>query len=175
MTHNEKYEAYCIMDEETLLAVWEQAKAMYESTVYFMALEKYMAPEELTDAEETEWDEAVESKYMAQYDEAKETKRDVETAMRVKDMDDLIDEYDETDPYARMCEKARNTAKAITKPFWELRGAQSEEELLAYTDYCQKLDDEAYVKFVEEHPDEDPEGAYEVDLPTIEEWRAMNK
>lgn len=60
----------------------------------------------------------------------------------------------------------------IRKPFWEKRGANSEEELLAYTAYCTMLDNEAYAKFCEEHPEEDPEGAYEAEIPTIEEWRA---
>lgn len=74
-------------------------------------------------------------------------------------------------------EEASYTATAaeleeIRKPFWEKRGANSEEELLAYTRYCTQLDNEVYAKFVEEHPDEDPEDAYEVDYPTIEEWRA---
>ncbi len=64
----------------------------------------------------------------------------------------------------------------IRKPFWEKRGAKSEEELLAYTRYCRKIDEEIYAKFIEEHPDADPEDAFEdVDYPTVEEWRAMNK
>lgn len=113
MTHYEKHRAYCRMAEEALLSAWEQAKAMYESTAYFMQLEKNLVPDDLSDADEEV--SRIEDAHYPRYEEAKETLKDVEAAMRARDMGDMLDAYwdDKNNPWRRMCDKARKDAEAV--------------------------------------------------------------
>ncbi|MBQ5533162.1 MAG: hypothetical protein IIU04_06385 [Bacteroidales bacterium] len=60
-------------------------------------------------------------------------------------------------------------------PFWMREGASSSEEYLAYTGYCQKLEDEATRKYYAKYgelPDGFDMAEFNYQEPTFREWRA---
>lgn len=62
-------------------------------------------------------------------------------------------------------------------PFWKELGAETAEEWSAYCAYCAEVEQKLFEKFVENHPDEDPQDFIEeiTTTITIKEWREANQ